>query len=74
MAGLEVWDSRGMTFFALDQSPLSVGRNGSCELVICDDDTVSRKHAMLELLSGVWQIHDLGSQNGTWVNGVRLFG
>ena len=29
---------------------------------------------MLERFGGVWQIHDLGSRNGTWIDGARLAG
>jgi two-component system response regulator GlrR len=37
-----------------------------------DDRAVSRIHASLELRAdGLW-VHDLGSRNGTWVEGVRL--
>jgi pSer/pThr/pTyr-binding forkhead associated (FHA) protein len=74
MAGLEVWGSRGQTFFELDTGPVIVGRNADCQLVLAEDDSVSRRHAALEKLGGVWQIHDLGSRNGTWINGAKLMG
>ena len=47
-----------------------IGRSSACELVV-DDDTVSRRHAVLELRDGAWRLVDLGSSNGTWVNGRR---
>ena len=34
--------------------------------------TVSRRHAVVELAHGRWTVRDLGSTNGTYVNGVRL--
>lgn len=37
-----------------------------------DDDTVSRSHARLDFEHGAWQLTDLGSTNGTWVEGTRL--
>jgi pSer/pThr/pTyr-binding forkhead associated (FHA) protein len=73
MAGLEVWGARGQAFFGLETSPVIIGRNADCDLVL-DDDSVSRHHAALEQLGGVWQIHDLGSRNGTWINGAKLMG
>ena len=36
------------------------------------DDTVSRRHAELRLREGSWILRDLGSSNGTWVNGRRV--
>ncbi len=47
-----------------------IGRSSACELVVADD-TVSRRHAALELREGAWRLVDLGSSNGTWVNGRR---
>ena len=49
---------------------LVIGRSSGCELVVADD-TVSRRHAALELRDGAWRLRDLGSRNGTWVNGRR---
>ena len=40
--------------------------------VVLDDDTVSTAHARLEYDSGAWRLVDLGSRNGTFVDGVRL--
>jgi hypothetical protein len=33
---------------------------------------LSRNHAALHRINGLWWIEDLGSSNGTWVNGERL--
>jgi pSer/pThr/pTyr-binding forkhead associated (FHA) protein len=35
---------------------------------------LSRNHAVIEPLSGGWQIQDLNSTNGTWLNDIRLTG
>lgn len=48
-----------------------LGRAASCDVVI-DDDSVSAQHARLEFDAGAWRITDLGSTNGTAVEGVRL--
>ncbi len=39
-----------------------------------DHISVSRRHAVLTHLDGAWVLSDLGSRNGTWVNGWRLPG
>ena len=50
---------------------LVLGRSPACELVL-GDDTVSRRHAELRMVEGCWILRDLGSSNGTWVNGRRV--
>jgi hypothetical protein len=50
---------------------LLLGRSPSCGLVFADD-TVSRRHAELRLHEGRWILRDLGSSNGTWVNGRQV--
>jgi FHA domain-containing protein len=51
----------------LDKSA-RIGRSSSCDLVL-RDDSVSRRHAEIALRGGVCVVRDLGSSNGTWVNG-----
>jgi adenylate cyclase len=49
-----------------------VGRIEGNEVVI-PDETVSRNHALLlRVPSGLYFLHDVGSSNGTFVNGVRV--
>src|SRR4051812_272813 len=50
---------------------LLIGRSSQCHLVLADD-TVSRRHAELRIEDGHWMLRDLGSSNGTWVNGRRI--
>lgn len=47
------------------------GRDAECSLLI-DAATVSRRHARITVLSGIATIEDLGSTNGTHVDGVRI--
>jgi DNA-binding winged helix-turn-helix (wHTH) protein len=47
------------------------GRDAECSLVI-DATTVSRRHARITVVSGTATIEDLGSTNGTHVNGTRI--
>ena len=46
-----------------------IGRSSACDLVLADDDTVSRHHAEIALRGGVCVIRDLDSCNGIYVNG-----
>jgi pSer/pThr/pTyr-binding forkhead associated (FHA) protein len=50
---------------------VTLGRAAGCDVVI-DDDSVSAEHARLEFDLGAWRITDLGSTNGTSVEGVKL--
>ncbi len=52
--------------------PQLLGR--SSEALPVTDTTVSRRHAELTPDEGRWWIRDLGSQNGTYVNGIRIQG
>lgn len=47
---------------------LLIGRSSACQIVL-GDDTVSRRHAELRFEDGRWLLRDLGSSNGTYVNG-----
>ncbi|HTG34371.1 MAG TPA: adenylate/guanylate cyclase domain-containing protein [Thermoanaerobaculia bacterium] len=51
--------------------PLTVGRVASCDLQI-QDPTVSRHHAELELAGAGVRVRDVGSTNGTYLDGVRV--
>ncbi|MBQ6826383.1 MAG: FHA domain-containing protein, partial [Thermoguttaceae bacterium] len=50
---------------------LIVGRNESCDIVLRFSN-VSSKHCRLVLAHGYWYAVDLGSSNGTTVDGVRV--
>ncbi|RLB53220.1 MAG: hypothetical protein DRI34_13720 [Deltaproteobacteria bacterium] len=49
-----------------------IGRTSECDLVIPDDDRVSRVHARLDWDGSNWVLVDLGSTNGTLVNGEPI--
>jgi FHA domain len=56
-------------------SAITIGRRQEADISIPWDPELSRLHAELELRAGEWTICDDGfSQNGTWVNGMRLAG
>src|SRR5437899_3066824 len=50
---------------------LRVGRLDPLEVVL-DDNSVSRYHAEIRVTERGWRVRDLGSTNGTRLNGVRL--
>ncbi len=52
-------------------APMRIGRAPECELVL-KDNRVSRRHARLAARDGVLVLTDLGSTNGTRVNGNRV--
>lgn len=53
--------------------PLRIGRDPASGLRLTHD-TVSRAHAELSRQGGMWVVRDLGSTNGTTVNGRRVIG
>ena len=58
--------------FALESSALTIGRAGQNDVSIDADEFASARHVRIEpRRDGVW-VHDLGSTNGTHVNGVRI--
>lgn len=59
--------------FPLEGDQLTIGRDSSNGVAI-NDAEVSRKHSRLIFQGGKYVIDDLGSTNGTFVNGQRLAG
>jgi len=74
MAHLEVWGPQGHDVVGLDGDRLTVGKSNDCDITLTADAAVSRVHLTLEHVGGSWLVSDLGSRNGTSVNGARLFG
>jgi len=58
--------------FDLDSTPLTVGRGAQNDVSIEGDEFASARHVRVEpRRDGVW-VSDVGSTNGTYVNGVRI--
>jgi DNA-binding winged helix-turn-helix (wHTH) protein len=63
-----LWGQREV---ALSEGENILGR-GTDSLVWIDAQSVSRRHARVVVASGLATLEDLGSKNGTYVNGIRL--
>ena len=60
--------------YTVDSAPLTFGRGSQNDVALEGDDFASARHARFEpRRDGVW-VEDVGSTNGTYVNGVRLRG
>ena len=55
----------------LDTDSLKIGRQASCRVVF-NDSNVSREHAQMRRSADGWKLLDLGSTNGTKINGVKI--
>jgi FHA domain-containing protein len=56
----------------LDSAPVTLGRSSDNDMNLGDDEFASAHHARVEpRRDGVW-VEDVGSTNGTFVNGVKL--
>ena len=70
---VEVWGRSGRELRALDAERMTVGTLESNDVVV-DAEGVSRVHAVFERFGEAWCVRDLGSRNGTFVNGGRIIG
>jgi pSer/pThr/pTyr-binding forkhead associated (FHA) protein len=57
---------------SLDAHPLTVGRDGSNDVSLPEDEYASHRHARFEPRRDGVYVEDIGSTNGTFVNGIRL--
>ncbi len=57
--------------YPIDRQTVAIGSHPSNDVVL-DDTTVSRRHATITRKPGRFELADLGSTNGTFVNGRRV--
>ena len=69
---LEVSKPSGREMVALTGQRVTLGKASTNAVSLEHDETVSRLHAVLENLGFAWSIRDLGSRNGTYLNGERI--
>ena len=66
------WTQNGQTEqFSLTAGDYTIGRDPDCDLTI-EESSISRHHARLFSADNIYHLEDLGSSNGTKVNGQML--
>jgi pSer/pThr/pTyr-binding forkhead associated (FHA) protein len=65
-------DLKGREFAFRDRATCLVGRARDCDLRVGDDLTVSRYHCLFDIDAPLVSVCDLGSRNGTYVNGEKI--
>ena len=75
MPAVEIWNGRSQTrVVELVDATYLLGSDDEAADLVLDDSTVSGLHARLDRIGSTWLVSDLGSRNGTSVNGERLAG
>ena len=69
---LEIWKPSGRQLITLGGERVTVGKSSTNLVSLNHDSTVSRVHAVLENLGFSWSIRDVGSRNGTYLNGEKI--
>lgn len=70
--GYLVWKSRGKEYVIENESYVIGSSMQSADIYIDSNSTVSRKHARISRSADAYYLEDLGSMNGTYVNGEKL--
>lgn len=61
----------GQTIYLETKDVWSLGRGTTCDLIL-QEASVSRNHCQVQFKDHEWIVQDLGSSNGTWLNGDRI--
>jgi len=65
------WRGPRVPMLALPSKSMSIGRSPDCDCLL-SEPSVSRRHAQLRRDGERWLLRDLGSRNGTRLNGARV--
>jgi predicted component of type VI protein secretion system len=69
---LEISKPSGRQLISLGGERVTIGKSSTNVVSLNHDSTVSRVHAVLENLGFAWSIRDVGSRNGTYLNGEKI--
>ena len=69
---LEVSKPSGRELIPLSGQRVTLGKASTNAVSLEHDETVSRLHAVFENLGFAWSIRDVGSRNGTYLNGEKI--
>ncbi|MBX7434195.1 FHA domain-containing protein [Mycobacterium sp. Y57] len=69
---LEVFKPTGRELVPLAGQRVTLGKASGNDVALEHDGTVSRLHAVFENLGAAWSIRDMGSRNGTYLNGEKI--
>jgi pSer/pThr/pTyr-binding forkhead associated (FHA) protein len=69
---LEVWKPSGRELIPLTGERVTLGKASTNTVSLEHDPTVSRLHAIIENHGSAWSIRDVGSRNGTYINGEKI--
>ena len=68
-----MWTLSGRNVVELKADRLTVGKAPENDVALAQDARVSRLHAVFERFAAGWCVTDLGSSNGTYLNGERIW-
>jgi pSer/pThr/pTyr-binding forkhead associated (FHA) protein len=69
---LEIWKPSGRDLITLSGQRVTIGKASTNLVSLKHDSTVSRLHAVLDNLGFAWSVRDVGSRNGTYLNGEKI--
>ena len=65
---------QGEIVFELGANDVYIGRSSENDVTLGGDLNLSRRHALINRIDGVYYLRDLRSSNGTFLNGKRIHG
>jgi FHA domain len=69
---LEIPKPSGRELITLSGQRVTIGKASTNIVSLKHDSTVSRLHAVLDNLGFAWSVRDVGSRNGTYLNGEKI--